>query len=66
MIVTGITHGFENIYKSSEQVPIKYIDAQISSLNGAFPFNGGVGLEAVYDKNFKLNPKFKVGEDFYL
>ena len=44
VFVPGITYGFKNIYNSSEQVLIKYIDAQISSPNGAFPFNGGVGL----------------------
>ena len=59
VFVPGITYGFRNIYNSSEQDPLKYIDAQISTLYGGFPFNGGVGLGLSHGKNFKINPKFK-------
>ena len=64
VFVPGITYGFRNIYNSSEQEPIKYIDAQISTLYRGYPFNGGIGLGIVYDKNFKVNPKFKVWGGF--
>ena len=64
VFVPGKTYGFRNIYNSSEQEPIKYIDAQISTLYGGYPFNGGIGLGTVYDKNFKVNPKFKVWGGF--
>ena len=58
VLVTGITFGFRKIYDSSEKGTLKYIDAQISTLYG------GVGLGTVYDKNFKINPKFKVWGGF--
>ena len=60
----GITYGFRKFYNSSEQKPMKYIDAQISTFYKGFPFNGGIGLGTVYDKNFKVNPKFKVWGGF--
>lgn len=60
----GITYGFKKFYNNSEQEPIKYIDTQISTFYGGFPFNGGIGLGTVYDKNFKVNPKFKVWGGF--
>ena len=56
----GITYGFRKFYNSSEHEPIKYIDEQISTFLRGFPFNGKIGLGAVYDKNIKVNPKFKV------
>ena len=58
VLVPGITFGFRKIYDSSEKGSLKYIDAQISTLYG------GVGLGTVYDKNFKINPKFKVWGGF--
>ena len=64
VFVPGITYGFRNIYNSSEQEPIKYIDAQISTLYGGYPFNGGIGLGIVYDKILKLTPNSKFGEGF--
>ena len=60
----GITYGFRKFYNNYEQEPIKYIDAQISTFYGGFHFSGGIGLETVYDKNFKVNPKFKVWGGF--
>ena len=64
VFVPGITYGFRKFYNSSEQKPMKYIDAQISTFYEGFPFNGGIGLGTVYDKNFKVNPKFKVWGGF--
>ena len=58
VLVPGITFGFRKIYDSSEKGTLKYIDGQISTLYG------GVGLGTVYDKNFKINPKFKVWGGF--
>ena len=64
VFVPGITYGFRNIYNSSEQEPIKYIDAQISTLYGGYPFNGGIGLGIVMIKILKLTPNSKFGEGF--
>ena len=64
VFVPGITYGFRKFYNSSEQKPMKYIDALISTFYEGFPFNGGIGLGTVYDKNFKVNPKFKVWGGF--
>ena len=58
VLVPGITFGFRKIYDSSEKGTLKYIDGQISTLYG------GVGLGTIYDKNFKINPKFKVWGGF--
>ena len=59
VFVPGITYGFRKFYNSSEQKPMKYIDAQISTFYEGFPFNGGIGLGTVYDKNFKDYPQIQ-------